>query len=50
MEVAGADAAMISGSVMLGEVVGTSFPVYKKLSLAHMVADPIKSHVDGFGA
>ena len=54
MEVTGADASMMSGSVMLGEVVGmvvgTSFPVYKKLPLTHTVADPIKSHVDGFGA
>ena len=54
MEVARADASVTSGSVMLGEVVdmivGTSFPVYKKLTLAHTVADPIKSHVNGFGA
>ena len=50
MEVAGADASMMSGSgVMLGEVagmvVGTSFPVYKKLTLPHRITDPIKSHV-----
>ena len=39
MEVVGADVSMMGRSVLLGEVVGmvvgTSFPVYKKLPLAH---------------
>ena len=53
MEVVGADVSMMGRSVLLGEVVGmvvtASFPMYKKLTLAHTVADPIKAHVDGFG-
>lgn len=40
--------------VMLGEVVGfvesAFLPVYMELALANAIANPVESHVDGFGA
>ena len=35
---------------IIGEVIGAFFPVNSELILADAIADPIESHVDGFGA
>jgi hypothetical protein len=40
---------MMFGEVV-GQVVGSSAPVDDKLALGDPVADPIKSHVNGFGS
>ena len=45
---------MMAGRVMYGEIIskvdGTFAPVNVKLTLADTIANPVKSHVDGFGA
>jgi hypothetical protein len=54
MKVERAHEAMMGRGVMfgeiVGEVVGAFAPVDEKLTLLYAVADPIKSHVDCFGA
>ena len=51
-EVDGPDFPVMSGAMMLGEVVGPIFitrgPVNFELALFHSVLEPIKSHVNGF--
>ena len=45
---------MMCGGMMFGDVIGfvqnAFFPVDVELSLSHAVANPIKAHVDSFGA
>jgi hypothetical protein len=37
-------------SEVVGEIVGTASPVDQKLIILDAIFDPIKTHVDGFGA
>ena len=45
---------MVAGWVVLGVIVGlvraTGFPVYAELALLHSIANPVESHVHGFGS
>jgi hypothetical protein len=53
LDVDGASGTMVLIGVMFGKVVGsvgdTAAPVDNELALADAVADPIKTHVHGFG-
>ena len=40
---------MVFGEI-IGAVKSAFFPVYKKLSLANAIVNPIEMHVDGFGS
>jgi hypothetical protein len=54
LDVDGASGTMVLIGVMFGKVVGsvgdTAVPVDNELALADAVADPIKTHVHGFGS
>ena len=54
MDVGSAHEAMVFGRMVfcevIGKIVGTFLPVDSELALANAVADPVKTHVDGFGA
>jgi hypothetical protein len=40
---------MMLGEV-IGEIVGSGFPIYLELQLTYAIPEPIKTHVDGLGS
>lgn len=53
MQIGGTNGLVLLGRMVFHEVIGlvedTFAPVNVKLALAHMIVDPVESHVDCFG-